>query len=66
MLNLNFASQFYNFLLLTGFKDDVLNKVTAFSYYTGIDISLRYTQRKADLQTASLDHDYLKENFIEY
>jgi hypothetical protein len=53
------------FFKFSGFKDAVLNKVTAFSYYTGMDISLRYAQKKANLQAAAQDHDYLSKNFLE-
>ena len=52
--------------ILLGYKDTVLNKVTAFSFFSGLDVSLRYAQKKADIQTASKDHDYLRRSFLEY
>ena len=43
-----------------------MNKVTNFTYFSGLDVGLRYTQKKADLQAAALDHDYLSKNFLEH
>jgi hypothetical protein len=48
------------------YSDDVLNTVTNFCYFSGLDITLRYCQRKADLQAAAVDHNYFGCNFLEY
>ena len=36
------------------------------SYWTGLNIAYRYNMQRADLATASLDHDYLDKPFPEY
>ena len=39
------------------YSDDVMNAVTNFCFNSGLDITLRYAQKKADLQTAAVDHN---------
>ena len=51
---------------LPGYSDQVLMKVVNFSYYSGIDIAFRYMGPKADMTSASRDHDYLKCDFREH
>lgn len=46
-------------------RHDLENKTTAFVYYSGRDISNRYTYGSANLQLAAQDHDYLKMPFLE-
>ena len=45
------------------YQDEVNNKTVNFTYKSGIDITWRYTFRKADLRAAMMDHDYLPKPF---
>lgn len=49
-----------------GYNDRVQNLITNFAFQSEIDICARYAYKKADLQTASNDHDYCKLPFLEY
>ncbi len=42
------------------YSTDVQNATVAFSFYSGMDVAFRYSFGQADLQTASIDHDYLR------
>ena len=44
---------------------DLENRTTAFVYFSGMDVSNRYTYSRADLQKAAQDHDYLRNPFLE-
>ena len=48
------------------YNDEVKNLTTNFVSSSGIDVNMRYTVKKADLFTASQDHDYLKIPFTQY
>lgn len=45
------------------YTSEVLMKTVNFSYFSGMDLSLRYALPRADVQSASQDHDYLKVPF---
>lgn len=47
-------------------RADMLNKLTAYSFFTGVDLANRYSYGRADLVQAAADHDYLKSPFTEY
>ena len=47
-------------------RDDMLNKLTAFSLHSGRDLANRYSYSKANIVQATRDHDYLQEPFTEY
>lgn len=46
-------------------RADMLNKLTAFSFYTGTDLANRYSYGKANIAQAARDHDYMKTPFTE-
>lgn len=48
------------------YSAEVLMKTVNFAHQSGLDLSLRYAFPKADIQTASHDHDYLMKPFTEY
>ncbi len=37
----------------------------AYTYYSGMDVTMRYTIGRANLQVAALDHDYLSKPFLQ-
>jgi len=48
------------------YQDDVRNLTVNFVHSSGLDIAMRYTFGKADLRSATNDHDYLKRPFTQY
>ena len=49
-----------------GYNDHVRNVIINYCSRSSKDIALRYIYRKADFQSASLDHDYLQLPFTQY
>ena len=47
-------------------RDDMLNKLTNFSFYSESNLANRFSYPKANLNQASQDHDYFKAPFTEY
>ena len=48
------------------FQDEVRNKTVNFVFQSGLDITMRYTFQKADINIAVNDHDYLEKPFTDY
>ena len=48
------------------YTDEVFMQTVHYSQSSGTDVFLRYAFRKADIQAASLDHDFFSRPFTEY
>ena len=48
------------------YTNDVLMRTVAFSYYSGVDVCMRYAFAGANSQVNSLDHNYLSKPMTEY
>lgn len=51
---------------MPGYNDFVYNRIINYCSMSSKDLSLRYIYRKADIQTAAVDHMYLNRPFTEY
>ena len=49
-----------------GYTDKVRKSVINFCAHTSMDMALRYIYPKANIQQASIDHNYLRKPFTEY
>ena len=51
---------------MAGYNDKVRNSVINFCAHTFMDMAPRYIYPKANIQQASIDHNYLRKPFTEY
>ena len=51
---------------MEGYNDHVRNVMVNFCSRSSLDVALRYNYSKADIQSASNDHDYCQHPFLEY
>ncbi len=54
-----------NFRGRESFQGEVEMRTIAFCYNSGLDLTASYCFRKADLQSAQMDHDFLERPFLE-